>query len=85
MMSKIIRNRLDDLAAADSLDVIRKLPQHRCHELTGNRKGQLAVDLAHPYRLIFKPDDDPPVTKTDGGIDWKRVKTILIIEIEDYH
>ena len=25
----------------------------RCHALKGNRKGQYAVDLEHPYRLVF--------------------------------
>ena len=40
-----IGRRLDDLRAADNLAVIRKLSQMRCHELTGDRKGQLAADV----------------------------------------
>ncbi len=80
-----IRNRLDDLASAENLSVIATLPQHRCHELKGSRKGQLAVDLKHPYRLIFEPADNPPAHKPDGGMDWHGIRVIRIIEIEDYH
>jgi len=57
----------------------------RCHELTGNRKGQLSVDLDHPYRLIFIPNHKPVPKKPDGGLDWKQVTAIMIIEIGDTH
>lgn len=77
--------RLQQLSAADNLQDISKLPQLRCHELKGNRKGQLAVDLIHPYRLIFKVDQEPIPEKDSGGLDWEQVHTIMIHEIEDYH
>jgi len=77
--------RLQQLAAADTLQDISKLPQLRCHELKGNRKGQLAVDLIHPYRLIFKVYQEPIPEKDSGGLDWEQVYTIMIHEIEDYH
>ena len=51
-----LKQRLSELEAAESLDDLRRLPGARCHELTGDRKGQLAVDLAHPKRLIFHAD-----------------------------
>lgn len=57
----------------------------RCHELTGDHGGQLAVDVEHPYRLIFVPTKDPPPSKTDGGLDWRRVDAITVIGVEDYH
>ncbi len=57
----------------------------RCHELTGDRGGQLSIDLDHPYRLIFIPDHDPIPTRTEGGLDWNRVTRILILEIADTH
>ena len=44
----------------------------RCHQLSMNREGQYAVDLVHPYRLIFE--------KVDAGI-----QVVMIIEITDYH
>ena len=68
-----------------SLEDLRNLPQARCHELTGNREGQLSVDLKYPYRLIFEPADKPVPSKVDGGLDWGKVTTIRILEVEDTH
>lgn len=60
-------------------------PPHRCHELTGNRKGQLSLDLDHPYRLIFKPDHNPIPQRSEGGLDWRAVTEIEIIGVVDTH
>lgn len=84
-MARILQQRLAELAAAVTLDDVWRLPAARCHELTGQRKGQLAVDLVHPKRLIFRPDHDPEPTKADGGLDWTSVTRVLVIEIVDYH
>jgi len=83
-MARIIRRRLDDLDAAENLEVMRTLPG-RCHELKGDRKGQLSMDLVHPERLIFAPAHDPAPVKEDGGIDWKKVTSIKILEVVDTH
>ncbi len=83
-MYKKIRQRLDDLEAADCLEEMRMLPGE-CHELTGDRSGQLALHLVHPQRLVFEPADNPPSVKEDEGIDWPRVKKVRILEIVDYH
>jgi proteic killer suppression protein len=77
--------RLQQIAAADDLSVLAKLPHLHCHELKGNRKGQLAIDLVHPYRLVFSADEEPAPRKADGGLDWSRVHTVRILDIEDYH
>jgi proteic killer suppression protein len=82
--AKVLRRRLDQLRAADDLAVMRTLPG-RCHELTGDRKGELAVDLRGPYRLVFEPAANHPPTKEDGGLDWSRVTAVRILEVEDYH
>jgi len=85
--AKVIRVRLAELRAAVSLHDLG-LPYDgpgRCHELTGNRKGQLSVDLDQPYRLIFVPNHEPIPCKNDGGLDWKQVTAIMIIGIEDTH
>src|ERR1700746_1233552 len=74
--AKLIRGRLDDLKAASNLQIMRLLPG-RCHELTGDRKGQLSVDLDGPYRLIFKPAHNPPPKRADGGLDWEQVTEII--------
>ena len=82
---KLLQKRLTELRAAAVLENIFKLPQARCHELRGDRKGELAVDLDHPYRLIFEVANDPKPIKPDGGLDWTKTTAIRIIGIEDYH
>jgi len=82
---KLVRRRLDELAAATNLEMMRGLPGARCHELTGNLKGRLAVDLDHPYRLLFEPANDPIPRKDDGGLDWPRITAITVTDIIDYH
>lgn len=79
-----LRLRLDDMAAAGSLAVTRALPGHY-HELTGDRKGQLAVSLDGPYRLIFEPATEPVPRNADGGLDWAEVTAVRVLGIEDYH
>jgi len=82
--AKKIRLRLDDLRAAENLSSMKFLPG-RCHELRGDRRGQLSLDLDHPWRLIFMPADDPPALKEDGGIDWNNVRIVKILGVEDTH
>ena len=76
---------LFELKAAETLADMRSLPHARCHELSGDRKGQFAVDLEHPKRLIFEPDHTPRPTKPDGGLDWQQVTKVVVLEIVDYH
>lgn len=81
---KLMR-RLMELRAAVNLSQIPKTPPPRCHELTGNLKGTLSVDLAHPWRLLFVPAHKPVPQKEEGGLDWARVTAIKITAIEDPH
>ena len=87
LRAKKIGIRLTELRAAISLHDLG--PPYdgpgRCHELKGERKGQLSVDLDHPYRLIFMPNHKPVPRKADGGLDWKQVTAIIITGIEDTH
>jgi len=82
--AKITRRRLDQLRAAENLEVMRNLPG-RCHELTGDLKGTLSIDLDGPYRLLFEPAENPPPVKSDGGLDWNLVTAIRILRVEDTH
>jgi proteic killer suppression protein len=43
------------------------------------------VDVKHPYRLLILPDHDETPRKPDGGLDWKRVTKVKILEIKDTH
>ena len=83
-MAKKLMQRLADLEAIESLEQAKDLPG-RCHELIENRSGQLAMDLVHPKRLIFEPSKQPKPTNKSGGLDWKQVTAIRIVEIVNYH
>lgn len=83
--AKLIQQRLSEIEAAPTLAMLRLLPRPRCHELKGNRKGQLSVDLDHPYRLLFTPDHDPLPQAAAGGLDWASVTRVCIQEIADTH
>ena len=80
-----LQQRMMELKAAISLDDILRLLPTRCHELTGNRKRQLSVDLEHPYRLLFIPANNPIPETEDGGLDRPGVTEIEIIGIVDTH
>lgn len=83
-MAKKIMMRLSVLKAAKNLAEVPPEKPDRRHALSGDRKGQFAVDLDHPFRLIFKPEGEPEVLP-DGGIDLTKVTSIVILGVEDYH
>jgi len=83
--AKLIGRRLDQLDAAETLDVMPKLGQGRCHPLTGDLAGRFSLDLKHPYRLIIEPANDPLPRKPDGGIDLTKVTAVRILGVEDTH
>ncbi|MBZ1326680.1 type II toxin-antitoxin system RelE/ParE family toxin [Aquirufa aurantiipilula] len=85
LLARTINQRLKDLSAAENLAMMRTLPAARCHELAGDRKGELAVSVSTNYRLIFEPNHEPIPKKEGGGLDWEKVTKIRIMEIEDYH
>lgn len=70
--AELLHQRIDELHSADSVEMLIQYKIGRCHLLTQNRNGQYAMDLCHPYRLIFEKK----------GID---IQIVRIIEIIDYH
>ena len=76
--------RIQQLKAASTLNDMHRVPGARFHPLKGDRKGQFALDLKHPKRLIIVPVEPVPRLE-DGGIDLLRVNEIMIIEVVDYH
>ncbi|MBF0523282.1 MAG: type II toxin-antitoxin system RelE/ParE family toxin [Candidatus Omnitrophica bacterium] len=82
---KKIMQRLAELEAADNLEQKSYLPTPARHELKGNRKGQFAVWIKQPWRIVFEPNHDPLPLCDDGGIGLSKVTKILIIGVEDYH
>ena len=71
-MSNKIQMRIDQITAAETVEEVSQYHIGRCHSLTSNRKGQYAVDLVHPYRLIFEKHGE-------------QIQIAHIMEIVDYH
>lgn len=71
-MAEKIQQRIDEITAADSVEMLLQYRIGRCHELRGQRKGQYAVDLIQPYRLVFQKKAE-------------QIQVVRILEIVDYH
>lgn len=71
-MTVKLYERLQQITQATSIETLIILLLGRCHPLYGDRLGQYAMDLIHPYRLIF----------TQYG---NTVDIVEIQEIVDYH
>ena len=52
-MARRIHMRIDQILAMDTVEMLIAGHIGRCHALHGNREGQYAMDLVHPYRLVF--------------------------------
>lgn len=82
--SELINVRLQDMAAALTLEDLRHAPG-RYHELRGDRSRQISVDLDHPYRLIFEPVHEPLPVDQHGRLLWEGVTAVMILEVADTH
>ncbi len=71
-MAYKIQQRMEEIDAADTVEMMIQFHIGRCHPLKLNRKGQYAVDLIHPYRLVFEKNGD-------------EIQIANILEIVDYH
>ncbi len=83
--AKRVRMVMNTLRAAPNLGVFAPpySKPYRCHELKGNRKGQFALDLGHPFRLTLCPMDGNDLE--DGKLNWQTITVIQIKKVEDYH
>ena len=84
-MARVIAMRMAVLKNARTLSLVPVTKPEWCHELRDDGDEQYAVDLVHPYRLVFEPNHDPMPRKEDGGIDTDQVTAIKIVEVIDYH
>lgn len=71
-MANKIEQRIGEITASDTVEFMIQFRIGRCHPLHNNRKGQYAVDLVHPYRLVFE-------------INGNEIQIANIMEIVDYH
>lgn len=85
VIAKKVSSRLDDIEASPNLAVLIQIPAANCHSLSGDRKGEWAVDISSNYRLIFDIAHDPIPKTEDNSIITLLVTDICILEIVDYH
>ena len=71
-MAERIHKRICDISAYFSVEQLIENHVGRCHPLKNNRKGQYAMDLVHPYRLVFEKHGEV-------------IQLANILEIVDYH
>lgn len=67
-----IHLRIKEISASLSVEDMIRYRIGRCHQLKGKRNNQYAVDLDHPFRLIFEKRNE-------------EIELVKIIEITDYH
>src|SRR4029077_491024 len=79
-----VQRRLVELRAADVLGDLGRAPGG-LHPLKGDRKGQFAMALLEPFRLIIEPSDEPLPLRDDGSLDMQSVRSVRILEVTDYH
>lgn len=77
LRARSLRQRLDELSAAEVLEDMRSMPHVPFHAFPDS-PGVLAVEVGTPYWLTFRPisagESGPP-----GGWDWKKIDSILIV------
>ena len=71
-MADKIHQRIAEIEASDTVEMMVQFHIGRCHPLAQNRKGQYALDLVHPYRLVFEKNGD-------------MIQIANVLEIVDYH
>lgn len=71
-MADKIHQRIDNITAAPNVEMLISCKIGRCHTLKGDRAGQYAMDLVHPYRLVFT-------------VKGEAIQIANIVEIADYH
>lgn len=77
-----LKHRLADLRAATSVkDLIAGNPR----ELGASRPGDMAVDLADGYTMIFRSNHAALPVLATNLVDWSRVSRIQIVQIGSEH
>lgn len=77
-MANLIHQRIDQIKAAENVEQLVRYHIGRCHPLHDERNkrrirvNQYAMDLVHPYRLVFEKIGD-------------EIQIANIVSIEDYH
>lgn len=83
--AKRVASRLDEILSSPNLAVLIQIPAANCHSLSGDRRGEWALDISRNHRLIFEITHNPIPETEDGSINTLLVTDICILGIVDYH
>jgi len=83
--AQVVSRRIAQIEASNNLAIFMQLPGANCHQLTGDRNGQWAVNISGNHRLIFIINHDPIPKNEDGSLIMNMITEIKIIETTDYH
>lgn len=56
-MAEKIHQRIVEMDAVSSVETMLEFGICRCHQLKGKRKNQYAVELIHPFYLVFEEQE----------------------------
>jgi plasmid maintenance system killer protein len=81
--ARAIIKRLNEIQSAECIADLNHAPPTRCHLLEPHKRGIYAVDVEHPFRLLFLAisEDGEPL----GNFDSAQVRCVKILEVTDYH
>lgn len=84
-LAKKIKQRMNELRSAKSLEDISKLPSSRLHPYKSGGKGIWSIDIHKNWRILCRIDHDPIPETDDGGVDLSKVTIIKIESVKDPH
>jgi len=77
------------IESAENLIDINNVPTYNLHPLSGNRKGQYAIDLGRKlgWRLIIIPEDmdGNKIENDDINILYKSTSVVLVWEVSNHY
>lgn len=81
--ARTIIRRINEILGAECIADLNYAPPTRCHLLEPRNKGVYAVDVVHPFRLLFQAISEDGASL--GNANPSQVARVRILEVNDYH
>ena len=81
-VAAVIRERLYLLAGTPSLEFLREFPGLMMEPIKLDQCGRLAIAVVASCKLIVQPDHEPIPYLLNRELDCKRVKKLVIVEVQ---
>lgn len=93
LLTEKLHSLINFLENASNLNDVAAMPIYRLHPLSGNRKGEFALDVAKKlckYRLIIKPlteDEEEVDSSALSNLSelYKSTKIIIVLEVSEHY